>query len=458
MTNKNEHPSSFRDPSGFVYTENGKILRQVNFFYQENYDNLIKSGLYQDLVNRRLLISHKVIPVKNGCKDIYKILQPQPIPFISYPYEWSFGMLKDAALLTLKIQKIALEHDMSLKDATGFNVQFQNGKPIFIDTLSFEKYEEDCPWIAYKQFCEQFLAPLALMAHVDVRLCALLKSNLNGIPLDLSSKLLPLKAKLNLSLFLHIHSHAKSQQKHASTALNKSPLKKFGRTSHLGLIDNLESGINSLSLNLKKTTWSDYYSKTNYADSSFQMKAKIVSEFLGISKTKYVWDLGANDGHFSRLAAKLASLVVSIDNDTAVVEKNYQEIKKNSETNILPLIIDLTNPTPAIGWESMERDSFTKRPHPDTILALALIHHLAITNNVPLQSIAKFLAGICTYLIIEFIPKNDSQVKILLQSRQDIFPNYTQESFESEFSRLFKILQKKPVAGTSRTIYLLKII
>lgn len=453
----NKVASSFRDPSGFLFKKNGTLYRQVNKNYQENYDFFKKSSLYKKLVKESLLVSHEESDAKlTETTDALKILKPTLIPFISYPYEWCFSQLKDAALTTLKIQKIALEHKMSLRDSSTFNIQFLDGKPILIDTLSFEKYKEGEPWIAYKQFCQHFLAPLALMAYVDIRFNRLLQLYIDGIPLDLASKILPLKTKLKPSLLIHIHLHASSQKKYADKAVKKDSKRKFGKRSFLGLIDSLEGAIRSLRWEPKGTEWADYYSsKLNYIPESLREKASLVNDFLEIIKPKNVWDVGANTGLFSRIASNKGIPTISFDIDPAAVELNYRTMVDKKEKNILPLIIDLTNPSPNLGWNNQERDSFLNRGPADTVFALALIHHLTISNNVPLEGLARFFSNICNNLIIEFIPKEDSQVQKLLVTREDIFPNYTKENFEKEFARFFSIKKSSNIKNSKRKLYLM---
>ena len=437
--------SSFRDPSGFVFFDNGVLYRQINEVYFDNYKMLMESGLYDELTEKGLLVRHK---------EVNKILQPDMVPFISYPYEWSFSMLKDAALATLEIQKIALKHGMTLKDASAYNIQFVNVKPILIDTLSFEKYEEGTPWVAYQQFCRHFLAPLALMSHVNVELGKLSSVYIDGIPLDLASKLLPSRTKLNAGLLLHLHFHSKSQAKHAGDAAKATG--KVSKTGLLGILDNLETTVRGLKWNLPKTEWGNYYSATNYSDRAMEEKGKQVEELILATKPKNVWDLGANTGRFSRLASKNGIPTVAFDIDPVAVEINYLACKQGGEQNLLPLLQDLTNPSADIGFSNNERDSLLKRGPVDTVLALALIHHLAISNNLPFDRIARFFARCCKTLIIEFAPKSDSQVKILLASRKDIFDHYNVEDFKLEFGKLFGIKQEKKIKGTDRTLYLME--
>lgn len=430
----------------------------------------MQSGLYEKLAAKDLLIPHKEVDlpaeeadnISPDCSEVrvrrgnsYKIIQPERIPFISYPYEWCFSELKDAALTTLKIQKIALEYGMSLKDASAYNIQFRNGKPLLIDTLSFEKYKESRPWIAYRQFCQHFLAPLALMAHTDVRLGQLFRIHVDGIPLGLAGKLLPANTWLKLSLLSHIHLHSKSQRYFSNKQVNIIN-RTISRRSLLNIIDNLESTIGKLTWLPEGTEWAEYYEDTNYSPEAMMHKKRLVETYISESNPRTLWDLGANTGAFSRIAMAKGIDTIAFDVDPAAVEKNYQQMQESKETKMLPLYLDLTNPSPAIGWANEERLSLVERGPADTVLALALIHHLAISNNVPFSHIAVFLSRLCRFLIIEFVPKNDSQVQKLLRSRDDIFPDYTREHFEEAFSRHFLILENQTVSDTQRTIYFMR--
>ncbi|MEL7645716.1 MAG: class I SAM-dependent methyltransferase [Anaerolineaceae bacterium] len=452
-------PSSFRDPSGFMFAQKGVLYRQVNLSYQEHYDQMMESGLYRQLSSARALIPHEecsaaIAPIPGAA---YKIIKPEPIAFISYPYEWCFDQLKDAAVLTLSIARRALQYDMILKDASAFNVQFLNGKPIFIDTLSFERYQPGTPWVAYKQFCQHFLAPLSLMAKVDIRLNQLLRVYIDGIPLDLTSALLPKATLLSPNLLSHIHLHAKTQQKYAGAELPEDHISgRMTKNALLGLLDSLLSTIRGLKLKAQKTEWENYYEQTNYAQAAFELKRQKVSEFILRVRPRSVWDLGANTGEFSRAASNLGIQTIAFDIDQGAVERNYALVKQDKETKILPLCMDLTNPSPALGWNCQERMSLLERAQPDMVMALALVHHLAISNNIPLESLADFFAALGRWLIIEFIPKSDSQVKRLLSSRQDIFPDYTKAGFESAFRLHFEILEEAPIAGSERILYLME--
>jgi len=415
------------------------------------------SGLYAKLIKAGLLIPHVEIeqsPVESN--DAFKVLQPERMPFISYPYEWSFSQLKDAALATLSIQKRALKLDMSLKDASAYNIQFVRGKATLIDTLSFEIYKEGQPWVAYKQFCQHFLAPLALMSYRDVRLGQLLRVYIDGVPLDLAGGLLPSRTKFNFGLLTHIHIHASAQKRYSDKAI-KPLSNSINKQALISLIESLENTIRKLIWKPAGTEWGGYYENTNYSGAAFEHKKQLVKEWATEKNPGLVWDLGGNTGVFSREAASSGAFTVSFDIDPAAVEQNYQTVKSKKELNVLPLVLDLTNPSPALGWDNNERDSFSARGPVDMILALAVIHHLAISNNVPLPQLADFFAKCCRWLVIEFVPKSDSQVQRLLTSREDIFPDYSQEGFEEAFSSRFTTHRAEIIRDSKRTLFLMEL-
>jgi len=455
-------PGSFRDPSGFIFKHEGELYRQVNQKYRDQYQLLMDSGLYGSLVKQGMLTPHEEVesPVADeSCA--WRILKPELVTFISYPYEWCFSQLKDAALLTLDIQRTALDHGMCLKDASAYNVQFHRGRPVFIDTLSFEPYVEGRPWVAYRQFCQHFLAPLAVMAKRDIRLAQLKRAQIDGLPLDLISVLLPRRTWLNFGLLVHIHLHARTQK--AFAASHKAPsettlrLSKVSKVGLMGLLDGLRKTIIKLDWKPGGTEWGDYYNDTNYSDSSFDIKRRHISNLLDDADPKEIWDLGANIGLFSRIASDRGLFTVAFDIDPTAVEISYRQVREQNESSILPLLLDLTNPTPGLGWNSTERYALADRGPVDCIMALALIHHLSISNNVPFGRVASFFAGLCGHsLIIEFVPKSDSQVQRLLRSREDIFAEYDREHFEQAFGEYFTIRRAEAIEGTERILYLMQ--
>ncbi len=460
MGNPDSRPlgSSFRDPSGFLFQRDCVLYRQVNLSYRENYDLLMHSGLYKALTSEGLLVEHEEVDAAPAAPEIaHKVIAPRRMPFISYPYEWCFSELKDAALLTLRIQKKALEFGMSLKDSSAYNVQFDGARPVLIDTLSFEKYREGEPWVAYRQFCQHFLAPLVLASRRDVRLSQLLRVYIDGVPLDLASKLLPRRTRLSPSLYAHIHLHARYQSRFAgggAEAAEKARRRKISRLAFAGLVDNLESTVRKLTWQPAGTEWADYYEETNYTAAAFADKERLVGEFLEEASPETVWDLGANTGRFSRIAAEKGAYVVSFDVDPAAVERNYLDRGREHAGKVLPLLCDLTSPSPALGWALSERDSLLSRGPADAVMALALVHHLAISNNVPLARLTDFFAGVAKTLIVEFVPKEDSQVQRLLATREDIFGEYSRESFEAALARRFDIIRSAGMSESERTLYL----
>lgn len=450
-------PASFRDPSGFIFWRDTTLLRQVNTVYQPHYDQLMASGLYDELVKAGLLIPHTEVDraLATVPDSAYKVLQPQPIPFISYPHEWSYSQLRDSALVTLEIQKRALAHGMTLKDASAYNCALFEGRPRLLDTLSLEQYEPGSPWIAYRQFCQHFLAPLALMRYTDVRLNQLFTTNIDGIPLDLASKLLPMRSNFNLAIQVHIHMHAKSQRRYAGRKVEtRQP--KVSQQALLGMIDNMESAIRKWHWNPAHTAWADYYDQDSYTDPAFAHKRQVVADYIAQASPASVWDLGGNTGEFSQLASQHQILTVSMDFDPGAVDLNYRQMIETGDTHRYPLVIDLTAPTPAIGWANQERDSLVARGPADMVFGLALIHHLAIANNVPLPRLAAFFASLSRWAVIEFVPKSDPKVQTLLANRADIFPDYTQAGFEAAFAPLFSVVQKTQIQDSQRWLYLLR--
>ncbi len=455
---KEQLASSFRDPAGFLFRYQGFLLRQINPRYFSDYDHLMQSGLYSALRQSKRLISHEEVSSELALNENARVIKPEVIPFISYPYEWCFSQLKDAALLTLEIQKKALEHGMTLKDASSYNIQFLQGQAIFIDTLSFTKYKEGEPWQPYLQFCQHFLAPLMLMSYKDIRLNQLLKVYIDGIPLDLASSLLPTLTKFILSPALHIHVHAKLQKKYQNTKDISRKSRQFNLKTLSRFIDSLIQCVNKLTWEVQRDSqWYSYYvDNHNYAPTTFTEKEKIIDEWVRSISPPSLWDLGANRGRFSSIASKYCKQVIAWDIDPSCVESLYLNSRKQSSP-LLSLTIDLTNPSPSLGFDNQERLSFKERGPVDAILALGLIHHLALVNNVPLAKLALFFSELTKYLIIEFVPKEDSQVQKLLATREDIFNMYSLAEFKREFGHYFNIINEHSLQLSERTLFLMQI-
>ncbi|QQR56040.1 MAG: SAM-dependent methyltransferase [Candidatus Melainabacteria bacterium] len=466
---------SLRDPSGCVFTVGDTIYRALRDDYEPSYEMLMQSGLYDKLVYQGLLIPHvevddkleivaradqaKVTP-RTVSQDNWlrsRIIMPERVEFISYPYEWCFSQLKAAALATLRAERLSLEFNMSLKDASAYNIQFHKGRALLIDTGSFEHYREGKPWVAYSQFIRHFLAPLTLMAKCSPEMNKLALSYTDGIPIELACELLPWHTWLNPSLAVHLlgnkMARKASQDKKAGTEANI----KMPKEHLIALLDDLESVIERLILKSKRSTWSHYYQDNSYSSEAASSKEKLVSNWVDELNPKSVWDIGANNGYFSKLCADKNIFTMSLDADIRCVEDNFCNAQAENQNKLMPLVLDLTVPTPSAGWSNRERLGLASRGPAELILALALIHHLAIAQNIPLKEVAAYFAELGQNLIIEFVPKEDVQVQRLLALRDDVFDRYDQRCFEEYFSRSFDIVKKETIGDSGRILYLMQV-
>jgi hypothetical protein len=452
-------PASFRDPSGFVYRIDGVVYRQIDKFFADRWEDFVGSGLLATLQRRGLLIGHEQVPLEFAFDALtaHAVIRPEPVEFISYPFEWSFSQLRDGALLTLDAQEAAAEAGFALRDATAFNVQFHGGRPVLIDSLSFERTEPGRPWVAYRQFCEHFLAPLALMAYRDVRCGLMLREFIDGIPLDLAARLLPVRTRLNLGLGSHVHAHARALRHYAdlvgtSDGHASRPARSMSALQQAAFLDSLRRTIERLRWDPAGTEWADYAENTGYSDQAAHLKDTLVLRLISAAGGTVVWDIGANVGRFSRIAASLGRRVIAWDIDPAATELHYQRNRRDGTTSTLPLVMDLGNPSPGLGWANRERRSFLDRADADTILALALFHHLAISRNIPLAQMADLFARLAPALVIEFVPADDDMAMRLIATQRD-FVRYTIDGFKAAFSVHFEILDEIPIEGTKRTLF-----
>lgn len=449
------HPSSYRDPSGFIFMTADGMYRQVNKIFAEDFDLFISSGCYEKLVQQQLLLPHEAINENlTGSANWHATLKPEPVTFLSYPYEWSFDMLKDAAMLTLRLVRESVALGLILKDATPYNIQWHRGGLVFIDTLSFERYKAEEPWIAYRQFCEQFLGPLLLMHYRKTALHSLQLAWPEGIPLNIIKSLLPFRSKFSLHTWLHIHLNARISSRENAGNYKTT---KFSKQKLLNLVSSLETLISKLELPQQKSTWSDYYDEAAGRSDYVETKKKIIAEWIGsLTGIKTASDLGANDGAFSRLAANSGISTIATDFDPYCINNLYRSIKRLAEKNIQPMIIDLANPSPAIGVNNEERSSFLSRVKTDLVMALALIHHLAIGKNIPFDKLADLFKRTCIkYLIIEFVPKTDEKIQLMLTGKKDIYTAYTEENFRITFEKYFTVTKQQAVGSSGRILYLM---
>ncbi|MBD0331934.1 MAG: SAM-dependent methyltransferase [Chitinophagaceae bacterium] len=448
------NPASFRDNSGFVFTYNNVLYRQINQTFKNHFEHFISSGFYEHLINYNQLIPHEIINTNlTKAEDYYLTLKPELLPFISYPYEWSFDMLKDAALLTIQLASEAIDFGMTLKDATPFNIQFHKSRMTLIDSLSFEIYNENKPWIAYRQFCESFLIPLALMHYQKIPLHPLLLAFPEGIPLQSGAALLSWRSKWNLNTYLHIHLHAavSNKKRRSSVASNFSPRKLKN------ILKSLEQLIQSFSLISAPGIWGNYYQEVEQQENYIDHKKIIIDGWISkLHKVKKAVDIGANKGVFSELLASKNIYTIAADFDHFSINEIYKQVK-NINFNLHPLLVDFSNPSPAIGVNNQERLSFVDRANADVVLALAVVHHLGIGKNIPFEMQIQLIKKLGKYLIIEFVSKEDEKVQLMLQDKKDIYDWYSGDQFLEQFSSHYKILDSKEIINSKRILYLMEL-
>lgn len=454
---KNKHTSSFRDPSGYVFVEKGIIKRSISPIYFKQYHELKKSGFFEKLFKSNLLIPH----VEISSNDSEIIIQPEQIPFITYPYEWSFNQYKEAALLTLKIQKFCLDNDIYLKDASAFNVTFHEGKAIFIDTLSFDFYQDNEPWRAFKQFISHFLGPLLLARYHGTSALKLMGNFIDGIPIKMLSSMLPFKAKINPFVYSNIHLLAKYEDEYKTDYKRKAKKPSLTKKAQLNIIKSLYDFIKQMELK-EQSEWGDYYNKINYSESAFIQKSTIINQWIDNLKIKTLIDIGGNDGTFVRQINTTIEQALICDIDNNAVDYNYKILNEKEETYIMPFVLDVLNPSPAVGFNNKERASFLERIKafkPELTMALAVIHHMSLSGNIPFLMSAEFFASFSNYLIIEFPKREDSWVQRLLNAKRefkDHFNFYNIQSFEVAYGLYFNIIEKLEISDSERVMYLLK--
>jgi hypothetical protein len=445
---------SFRDKRGFVFYSQGNVIRAVNQSFQKDWEELSRSPLFRKLLEKKRIPNFTVSNETFGYgPEVSSTALVERVPFITWPSEWTFDQLQIAALLTLNVYKTALKEGYTLRDASAFNIQFNGHQPLFIDLFSFTQLTEGNPWEAYGQFCRHFLAPLALLHYKVPGVSNLMQGHIDGLPLALTSALLPARSKLSMALYTHIHLHAKYETRHAgNTRIEKSKLK-ISKERLKAVADHLYDTISGFNSEQVDTNWSDYYQNNSYSSEGEVFKRTFCENVLSAHPGHLCVDLGANSGEYARIAAKYFKQVVACDMDHTVVTAIY----RRKTENILPLVINLENPTPAFGWHNKERKSFLERiAVSEMTMALALVHHLCIGNNVPVHKLAVFFAAISNQLIIEFVPKSDVQVSRLLVTREDVFADYTLQNFKQEFEQWFNILYAEQVPGSNRVLFFMQ--
>jgi ribosomal protein L11 methylase PrmA len=451
-------PGSFRDPGGRIYWYGDRVLRTVMPSAAADFDYVESSGLIPKLVERGMLIPQTHMSLEllgDAAGDAAYLLEHPKLDFISHPYEWTFRGLQAAALLQLDLYLEALEHDVTLSDATAYNIQFDGVRPVFIDRLSFRRYVDGQFWLGHRQFCEQFLNPLLLRSMFGIPHNAWYRGSPEGIGAGELSALLPLRRKLSWRVLTNVVMQG-SLQKTRSSDAHKAVAGKlnFPRLAFVRLLRSLRSWIESLHpADRQPTTWQEYAGKTSYRGSEAEAKRNFVSRFVSDSKARTVWDIGCNTGDYSVAALQAgARSVIGFDFDQGALDLAFDRARSENLA-FTPLFLDVTNPAPDQGWGQAERRGLRARAKADAVLALALIHHVAVAKNVPLAAVVSWLTAMAPRGVIEFVPKTDPMVVELLRLREDIFADYNEAHFVRCLEERARIVKSETVSASGRKLF-----
>ncbi len=410
---------SFRDRHGQIYHYQGRILRGVSATALTNWQQLQDTSFYAAFSAAGRLVK-TWIPDDMNPADVDPaagwagLLEHQPVTTISYPYEWTFGMLKDAALLHLELLQAALEEGMILKDSTPYNIQFEDGRPVFIDIPSLEDYQAGSAWVGYRQFCQMFLYPLMFQAYKNLPFQPLLKGSIDGIKPEQADAIFSFRDRFRAGVFSHAYLQSKLQARYSAQQKSVSKdLKKAGFNQELikANIRRLIKLINKLEWQPAGSEWAEYAEFHNYNDSDHQRKEGFVAAAAKAVQGNVIWDVGCNTGQFSRIAAEYSGTVVALDADQLAVEYLYQYLKSSGDKSILPLVMNLSDPSPNWGWRGTERTELANRAVPDLVLCLALLHHVVISANIPVRQFVEWLSSLDADVVIEFVGREDDKVK-----------------------------------------------
>ena len=448
---------SYKDLSARVIYKDGKFIRLILNSYKNEYNHLMNSGLYDELIKKNLIIAHEEIALNEVNEEVYKVILPKQFAFQSYPFEWSFQQWRKSILTFLKINLISLKYGMILKDATPFNYCFEAGNAVMFDTSSFVFFNENDKWIAYKQFCQEFLSPLALMRYKGPIWGKLYMAHLRGLPLQFVSNQLPAKSWFNLSVLLHIHLHSKYSFKVSKGKATDS--RGFSLSKISSLLSMIKSSIFSWEKpHLLKNYWDKYYEEDIETEEYINFKEQVIESWLQLINPDSVLDLGANTGKFSIIASTLANKVISLESDESCVDEIVKQIDLRKITNVYPLVGDLAEPSPSLGLMNMEISSLFQRAKSELVLSLALIHHLYFTKDMSFAQIGELFSKFCSkYLIVEFIPNNDRKVKSLIETKPKRGPEYNFNAFILNFKVYFEQIEELTLFPSSRVLLLFKV-
>lgn len=458
MMNQDLEFGSFRDRNGRVFYKNGSVYRGINREAFEEWQALSQTLFFQKLSQEgKVVRTEQVKNFSNGATQTWDAyLQHEVIPFISYPYEWCFGMLKDAALFHLDLVQAALEEGMILKDSSAFNVQWKGTKPVFIDIPSFVKLQPGEPWVGYRQFCQMFLYPLMLQSYKDFAYHSWFRGNIDGFDPEAVAKLMSARDMLRSGVLTHVYLQSKLQSSMGATKKNVAGDLKaagFGIELIKANVKGLRKLVTSLEWKRSGSEWSDYMKNLSYTNEDHETKKTFVTEATGTRRWKLAWDIGCNNGTFSHIAAKNSDYTLAMDVDHLTVDLLYQALKAEKNETIHPMVMNVADASPSLGWRGKERKIIEERGKPELVMCLAVIHHIVITANVPMAEYIQWLRDLGCSLIIEFVTKEDPMVVTLLRNRKDQYDEYTLENFERLLGSHFKITKREALKSGTRVMF-----
>jgi ribosomal protein L11 methylase PrmA len=461
-------PGSFRDPDSRVLIGPDAVYRVLSERGLADWEALASSTLFESQTAAGALVGTEKLPPGEGPEGdgasalvtgAAAILRHDRIPFVSYPYEWTFGMLKDAAALELDLLLASLDEGLILKDASPYNVQFRGSRPVFVDVGSFERLREGEPWAGYRQFCMMFLFPLLLQAHKDIPFQPWMRGSIDGItPTEAAAVLSSQRDRFRKGVFAHVRLHARLERRYEARKGGevKQELKKARFSTNLikGNALRLRKLIDKLHWKAGETAWTDYRGTCTYTDADAEAKQAFVRQAVEATGPGLVWDMGANDGAYSRIAAERADYVLAFDLDHATVDALYRSLKEEGNEKILPLVSNLADPSPGLGWRGRERRPLEERGTPDLVLGLALIHHVCITANVPVSEFVDYLRSLDSNLVIEFVKREDPMAERLMSGKAEgTHPDYELSNFERLLEGRFSVERREELPSGTRVLY-----
>jgi hypothetical protein len=453
---------SFRDPDSRVFVGSDRVYRALSERGAADWRALSATRFFSELTADGRLVG--TTEANWGAldrladQDVYvAALEHERIPFISYPYEWPFAMLKDAALLQLDLLIAALGEGLILKDASPYNVQWRGSRPVFVDIGSFEPLRPGEIWAGYRQFCALFLYPLLLQAYKNIPFQPLLRGSLEGISPSVSRRFFGRRDLVRPGVFTHVHLHSRLEERHAGNGgAVRSEVQDAGFKPELisANVRRLRTLVSRLEWQPRSSEWSAYAAGPGYSEGDRQRKAAFVRAVVGSRRWELVWDLGCNDGAYARIAAESARYTVAVDADPVVAESLYRSLEAEGQRSILTLVVDVADPSPALGWRGCERTPLEARGRPDLVLCLALLHHLAISRSVPLRALVEWLAGHGAAVVVEFPTRDDPMVQELLKRKpRGSHPDYERATFERLLTEYFELDATEVLASQTRVLY-----